>query len=116
MMKNRKKKGGFIISAELIMIATILVIGLLIGMVTLRNQVLAELKDLAEAFGTLDQSYAFTGTLQVTADGETAQTSGSEFEDAVDSINGDLIPHTVLIPPGDYPGGEAETIDIPTGP
>ena len=53
-MSKKSKKGGFIVSAELIMIATILVIGLLIGMVTLRNQILAELKDLAEAFGTIN--------------------------------------------------------------
>ena len=40
-------EAGFIISAELVLVATILVIGLIVGMVSLRNQVVEELVDVA---------------------------------------------------------------------
>ena len=57
------------------------------------------------------------GTMQQVVDDEiTATTQGSDFDDNVDDMNGDLVPHTVLIPPGDYPGGEAANIPVPGGP
>ena len=49
---------GFIIASELVLVATILVIGFIVGLVSLRNQVVQELIDLGQAIGSLDQSYA----------------------------------------------------------
>ncbi len=54
-------EAGFIISAELVLVATILVIGLIVGLVSLRNQVVQELVDVGQAIGSLSQSYAFAG-------------------------------------------------------
>ncbi len=72
-------EAGFVVSTELILIATVLVIGMLVGLATLRDQVVQELADVAAAISDVDQSYAYTGIL-----GHTAQTAGSNYEDAVD--------------------------------
>jgi hypothetical protein len=55
-------EAGFIVSAELVLIATILVIGLIVGMVSLRNQIVQELVDVGQAIGSLSQSFCFGGT------------------------------------------------------
>ena len=54
-------EAGFVISAELVLVATILVIGMIVGLVVIRNQVVQELVDVGEAIGALSQSYAFGG-------------------------------------------------------
>ena len=54
-------EAGFIISAELCLVATIVVIGLIVGLVTLRNQVVQELIAVGEAIGCINTSYAFCG-------------------------------------------------------
>ena len=86
-----KKQGGFVITSELLIIVTILVIGLIVGQVTLRDQVNAELEDTAEAIGSLSQSYEFLGLSNVQG---TAITDGSIFVDAQDTIAGDGVSWT----------------------
>lgn len=54
-------EAGFIISAELIMICTLLVLGLIVGVTSLQSALVAEYHDLAAAFSSLDQSYRFGG-------------------------------------------------------
>jgi hypothetical protein len=54
-------EAGFIISAELVLVATIVVIGMIVGLVVVRNQVVQELVDVGQAIGQLSQSYAFGG-------------------------------------------------------
>jgi Flp pilus assembly pilin Flp len=77
-------EGGAILSAELILIMTILVIGLIVGLKTLQDAVVTELADVAQAIGALNQSYSFTG-FQDTGCGTTlAMTPGSSFTDAMD--------------------------------
>ncbi len=49
---------GFVNSMELILIATIAVIGLIVGLVAFRDSVVQELGDSASAVGELNQSYA----------------------------------------------------------
>jgi len=74
------------LTSELILIATILVIGLIVGMVTIRDAITAEMEDTAEALGSLDQSYAYQGMTNAEGTGATA---GSSFGDAVDALAGD---------------------------
>ena len=81
-MRKKNKKAGFVVTSELLLITTILVIGLIAGWVTVRNSVNADLEDFAESIGDLDQSYAFNGVLN---DNNSASTSGSLFVDAPDS-------------------------------
>jgi len=52
---------GFVVSAELVLVATIVVIGMVVGLVFVRNQVVQELVDVAQAIGNMNQSYAFGG-------------------------------------------------------
>lgn len=54
-------QAGFIVSAELVLISTVGVIGLLTGLTCLRNAVNSELSDVACAISSLDQSYCYTG-------------------------------------------------------
>ncbi len=97
---QKKNQEGFIVSAELIFIVTILVIGLLVGWVAIRNAVVFELHDVAEAVGSLDQSYTFSGTNG--QNGVVAVTSGSVFSDAADNATaGDTNLPTVLAPAPD---------------
>ena len=52
---------GFIISAELVLVATIVVISMVVGLACIRNQVVQELIDVGQAIGNINQSYAYTG-------------------------------------------------------
>ena len=83
---GNKKQAGFVLTSELIVLSTTMVAALVIGLSTLRDSVTAELEDVAEAIGSLDQSYAFDG--MINAEG-TAEISGSGFIDAVDVNAGD---------------------------
>jgi len=82
----KKKQGGFVMTSELLLLSTTIVIGLVVGLTTMRDAVTAEMEDVAEAIGSLDQSYAYDGIKN--AEG-TAEISGSGFIDAVDVNAGD---------------------------
>lgn len=70
---------GFIVSIELILIATIAVIGLIVGMTAVRDAVVSELSDVAGAVQDLNQCYSFNGVT-----GHSSSTCGSDFIDALD--------------------------------
>jgi hypothetical protein len=80
------KQGGFVLTTELVLLSTVLVVGLVAGMVTMRDALTAEMEDVAEAIGHLDQTYAFNGIVN----GEkTAAVEGSVFGDSTDTNAGD---------------------------
>jgi hypothetical protein len=88
MSKNTARKlwgdeSGFIVSTDLILISSILVIGLLVGLVSLRDQIVQELGDVAVAVGNLNQSYSFAGQT-VAFGGFTFTVAGSNFDDQSD--------------------------------
>lgn len=70
---------GFVVSTELVLIATVLVIGMLVGLVSVRDQVVQELADIAAAVSDIDQSYDYTGHT-----GHTSHVAGSDFKDRTD--------------------------------
>lgn len=74
-----KEEAGFVVSSELVLIATIVVIGLIAGLTTLRDQVLQEIADVADAISEIDQSYSYTGVTS-----HTGSTAGSIFTDTED--------------------------------
>ncbi len=74
-----KDEAGFVVSTELVLIATILVIGLIVGQTTLRDQVVTELADVADAISAIDQSYAFSDVT-----GHSSSTAGTVFDDEAD--------------------------------
>ena len=55
-----RDEAGFVISSELIFIATIVVIGMITGLATVRDQVVTELADVADAVSELDQSFSYS--------------------------------------------------------
>ncbi len=74
-----KDEAGFVVSTELVLIATILVIGLIVGQTTLRDQVVTELADVADAVSAIDQSYQFSDVT-----GHASSTAGTVFDDQAD--------------------------------
>lgn len=73
---------GFVVSTELVLVATILVIGSIVGQATLRDAVIAELADTAEAINDINQSYSFTSVT-----GHSSSISGAIFTDVGDFCN-----------------------------
>ena len=74
---------GAIVSAELVLVLTILVIGMIAGLASLRDAVVSELADVAQAIANVNQSYSYGG---ITA--HCAATAGSQFIDLVDFCDG----------------------------
>jgi Flp pilus assembly pilin Flp len=72
-------EAGAVISAEIVLVATILVIGMVVGLKSVRDSVVTELADVAQAIANLDQSYSYTAI-----NGHGAGTAGSFFLDAND--------------------------------
>ena len=54
-------EAGFIVSSELILISTIVVLSLIVGLSEVANAVNQEFEDVATAFGAVNQSYRFSG-------------------------------------------------------
>ena len=75
----RQDETGFVVSTELMLVGTVLVIGMLVGLVSVRDQVVQEMGDLAEAASDFDQSYTFAGW-----SGLWSEVSASDFIDKTD--------------------------------
>jgi hypothetical protein len=83
-IQKRKQQGGFIVTIELLIITTILVLGLITGWAALRDSILAELSDLSESIGSLNQGYAIASVIN---SANSASTAGSMFTDSQDHDN-----------------------------
>lgn len=96
-----RDEAGFVVSTELILIATIVVIGMITGLTTVRDAVVTELADVADAVSEVDQSYSYGA---ITA--HCASTAGTTFIDVFDFCE---LPGQ----PGDQtPGGGAQCVSI----
>ena len=80
-------ESGFIISAELVLVATILVIGLVVGLSEVQHAIAGELNDVSEAIGSLNQSYCFSGFSVRKKSGCESFVSGSAFQDHIDECD-----------------------------
>ncbi|WP_437187998.1 branched-chain amino acid aminotransferase [Planctomicrobium sp. SH668] len=76
-------EAGFIVSAELVLISTILVIGVIVGLAEVANGINNELEDVGSAFGSMNQSFVFSGFC-----GHKGSSAGSCFQDAADYCDG----------------------------
>lgn len=76
-----KDEAGFVVSTELVLIATILVIGMIVGLASVRDAVVQELGDVAMAIGNVNQSYWYNSVVGCES---LASTAGSLFEDNTD--------------------------------
>jgi hypothetical protein len=74
-----RSEDGFLLSSEALLIATIAVLGLLVGLVSIRDSVVQELGDFSQAIALLDQSYFYPGVSDLTS-----ATRGGLFTDTMD--------------------------------
>ena len=91
MSKLWKDEAGFVVSAELIFIATLLVIGLVTGWVAVRNAVTSELTEVAQAIGAVDQSYSYCGKSNCCS-----ATAGGGVTDTYNSLNSGFTAGTAI--------------------
>jgi hypothetical protein len=83
-------EAGFLISAELVLIFTLMFCGVAVGMAVIRDSLVQELGDVAEAIGALNQSYSFntiSAPDAAAACGLHASCSGSGFADQKDDCD-----------------------------
>jgi Flp pilus assembly pilin Flp len=80
---------GALIATEFLFIATILIIGIIVGLTSVRTAVNVELSNLADAILALNMSFAFSGQ-----SGCCAQTEGSQF-----IMTPQLVPGPLCVPP-----------------
>lgn len=76
-------EAGFIVSAELILVATIAVLGVVVGLSEIAFGINNELEDVASAFGSVNQSFHTNG---VHSEGK-ACTAGSTYSDDADNCD-----------------------------
>ncbi|ADG66017.1 hypothetical protein Plim_0165 [Planctopirus limnophila DSM 3776] len=83
-------ENGAIISAELVLVLTVLVLGVIVGLSEVAVAVNTELNDLSNAIGRLDQSYCFTGFKAYSYGKLKSHVSGSSYKDSIDDcdVNG----------------------------
>ncbi|MEO2016222.1 MAG: branched-chain amino acid aminotransferase, partial [Fuerstiella sp.] len=75
-------ENGFIVSAEIVLVGTILVLGVIVGLTELSYGVNQELEDLGSAIGSINQSYCYS-----LANGEKGHVVGSVFTDYQDECD-----------------------------
>ncbi|VAX41017.1 hypothetical protein MNBD_PLANCTO02-2613 [hydrothermal vent metagenome] len=77
-------ENGFIISAELVLIATIAVLSMIVGLSEVSLGINNELEDVASSFGRINQSFYYNGL-----SGHGAWISSSFFGDHTDFCDGE---------------------------
>lgn len=74
-----RDEAGFVVSAELVLVATITVLGMIVGLASVRDQVVQELGDVAAAIASANQSYSWSAVT-----GHSSSIAGSFFIDVAD--------------------------------
>ena len=109
MLKNFwNNEAGFIISAELTLVLTIAVIGMVVGLSHVAMAINQELSDIGQAIGSLNQSYSFVGyrCCRIShCDGYTSSVAGSSFRDRGDTCDCDDSSCDLLVEPTSEKGG-----------
>jgi hypothetical protein len=85
---------GFVLTAELVLISTLLVLGLIVGLTSVQAALVGELGDVGDAIGSLNQSYYAEGFVSRKAfhydGGVKSFTAGSAYRDLQDECDADL--------------------------
>lgn len=74
-----RDESGQLVSTEMMLLATILVLGSVVGLKSVRDSAVTELADVAQAFSNISQSFSYTAT-----DGHGTSTAGAVFIDITD--------------------------------
>lgn len=103
MIKNfLNDENGVIVSAEIVLVATILVLGMVVGLAELQSAIVGELSDVASAFGNVDQSYSTSGYVSYKASGGVkTRTYGASYYDVPDECDCDENLSIVCDDPGE---------------
>lgn len=88
-----KDDAAFVVSTDIVLISCILVLGLMVGLVSIRDQVVVELADVGYAIALLDQTYTWSAIT-----GHTANTAGGRMLDTADFCD-DVPPDDVFPEP-----------------
>jgi hypothetical protein len=73
------EQDGAIVSAEIMLVGSILVLGVIVGLKSVRDSVVTELADFAQAVSNIDQSFCYSGVC-----GHSANSGGGRFQDQLD--------------------------------
>ena len=79
----KNDEAGFIVSAELVLVSTIAVLGLVVGLSEVSLNINNELEDVGSAFSCVQQSYDVQGVC-----GHKGNSNGSSFCDTADFCDG----------------------------
>ena len=82
-------EAGFIISSELVIVATVAVLAMVVGLAEVALNVNEELEDVGSTFGSMNQTFTVQGTT-----GHQSMVGGSMFQDRMDFCDQtcDIIP------------------------
>lgn len=72
-------ESGAIVSTEIVLVVTILGLGMIAGLTSVRNSVVTELADIGQAVSDVNQTYSYSSVK-----GHSSYTAGSEFWDRKD--------------------------------
>ena len=86
-----KDEAGFVVSTELTLVATILAIGMVVGLATVRNALVQEFGDVAMSVGRTNQSFQYSGVAGREASSATAGSLFQDNQDFCDDIGRDPI-------------------------
>jgi hypothetical protein len=89
---------GAIVSAEIMLVGSILVLGVIVGLKSVRDSVVTELADVAQAIANVNQSYCFSGVT-----GHGAHSGGGQFNDSSDFCDSNSYP---------YGGQESKCVNV----
>jgi len=90
---------GALIATEWVFVATILVLGAITGLVAVRQAIIVELVDFANAVMSLNQTYSYTGQSNCES-----STAGSSYEKTSQSVLDVSIPVEATLGGGESPG------------
>ncbi len=74
---------GFLLSSEAVLLGTITVLGMIVGLAEVRNNVVQELGDFSQAVAWLSQDFSYSSIEDTNVPSDIA-TSGSMFDDSDD--------------------------------
>ena len=88
MRKLFNDEAGFVVSAELVLVFTIAVLGMVVGLTAVRDSISQELVDLSNAFGAVNQTFNVAGLSKAKLAGKAhAAVGGFGFNDNADDCD-----------------------------
>lgn len=111
MRKLFNDEAGFVVSAELVLVATIGVLAMVVGLTAVRDSITSELIDISNAFGAVSQSYHTNTISKLKGAGKAhAAIAGFGFNDNEDDCDCNAIRITDVCGKNDSSTGSAEGV------